>query len=72
VLATGFFLGVRTDGVLKGAEIAGVHNIHGQMLDPQAWTPEQHRRLRMLLCTSQQVRLVREEAMAVGCLWAKV
>jgi hypothetical protein len=63
---------LRADGVLKGAEIAGVHDIHCQVLDPQARTPEQNRWLCMLLGASQQVALVGEDALAVGGLLAKV
>ena len=57
---------------MEGAEVAGVHDINGEMLKFGAGTTEEVGELGILLCSGLEVAVVGDEGLPVGSRWGEV
>jgi hypothetical protein len=61
-----------SEGILEGAEVAGVHDINCEMLKFGAWTTEDVGGLGTLMCRSFEVAVMRDEGLPVASRWGEV
>jgi hypothetical protein len=60
------------DGILEGAQVAGVHGVNTQVIQYHTWAPKQGRGLHCFSSTSLQVRLVGDQGSTVQGLWSEI